>query len=114
MGFVDWREEPTESRDYAEDPFFEEFTKTLADDWAWQDPFGDCSLAVQDGLAINAANGRDLVHINRSAPRVLWPVSYVGDFSVQTACAPVSTDNPSIGGLLQWKDKENHLRLDRG
>jgi hypothetical protein len=89
--------------------------------WVWHDPFNDCSYTVENGLRIHAANGRDLWHINLSAPRILQPVS--GDFAVQTVCpllASPSTggkmeeDKPVIGGILLWKDKENYLRLDIG
>ena len=55
--------------------------------WTWNDPFGDCSFSVGEGLEIHAANGRDLWHLNLSAPRVLRSVS--GDFAVQTVCVPV-------------------------
>jgi hypothetical protein len=52
---------------------------------------------VRDRLEIHAANGRDLRHINLSAPRLLRPMS--GEFAVQTACVPVSNEKPAIGGL---------------
>jgi predicted ATPase len=80
--------------------------------WMWHDPFGDCAFTVRDGLEIRAANGRDLVHINLSAPRLLRPRS--GTFAIQTICLPASGQKPTIGGLLLWRDKENYLRLDRG
>jgi regulation of enolase protein 1 (concanavalin A-like superfamily) len=81
-------------------------------DWVWQDPFGDCSFRVQNGLEIHAANGRDLWHLNLSAPRLLRPAA--GAFAIQTACAPLTPDQPAMGGMLLWKDKQNFLRLDRG
>jgi DNA-binding SARP family transcriptional activator/tetratricopeptide (TPR) repeat protein len=81
--------------------------------WTWHGPLGDCTYGVQDGLVIHAANGRDLWHINLSAPRLLRPAPDV-DFGVQTVCAPATDDRPGIGGLLLWHDKENYLRLDRG
>jgi regulation of enolase protein 1 (concanavalin A-like superfamily) len=43
-----------------------------------------------------------------------------GDWTIQTACAPASGDEPAaetrptMGGLLLWKDKENYLCLVRG
>jgi hypothetical protein len=81
-------------------------------DWVWQDPFGDSSRTLQNGLAIHAANGRDLWWLNRSAPRLLRPVA--GAFAIQTVCIPLTTDKPAIGGVLLWKDQGNFLRLDRG
>jgi tetratricopeptide (TPR) repeat protein/regulation of enolase protein 1 (concanavalin A-like superfamily) len=85
---------------------------TLNSGWVWHDPFGDCSLTLRNGLEIRAANGRDLWRLNRSAPRLLRPVS--GDFAVQAVCCPVSEDSPAIGGILLWRDKVNYLRLERG
>jgi hypothetical protein len=85
-----------------------------SEDWLWQDPFDDCSFALQDGLEIRAANGRDLWHINLSAPRPLRPALGEGDWAVATVCGPAVADRPAIGGLLLWQDEENYLRLDRG
>src|SRR5262249_4421597 len=82
-------------------------------DWMWHDPFGDCSYAVDDGLLIRAANGRDYGHLNLSAPRLLQPAPS-GDFAVQTVCVPLSGAQPAIGGLLLWQDGENYLVLERG
>lgn len=118
--FLQWFLEPTEplratteGRPYVDD----EFVGTLSSDWVWQDPFDDCSFTVRNGLEIHAATGRDLWHMNLSAPRVLRSVS--GDFAVQAVCVPVLTpalggQKPAIGGLLLWKDRQNFLRLDRG
>ena len=98
--------------------------------WRWHDPFKDCTYAMRDGFEIRAANGRDLLRMNLSAPRLLRPAS--GNWVAQTRCVPVSgpalssrstpsADEgtaegpaPAIGGLVLWKDKENYLRLDRG
>jgi len=124
--FVQWFLEPAdvgairESLSHEPPLQYDEFAGSLSPDWTWQDPFGDCSFTVQNGLEIHAANGRDLWHINLSAPRLLRLVSPVlsevegGDLAMQTVCVPVLGENPSIGGLLLWKDKENYLRLDRG
>ena len=117
--FVQWFLEPTRSRCFSSlvfDGFVEPRSSACAQspDWVWHDPFGDCSYKVQNGLQINAANGRDLWHINLSAPRVLRPVPQEGDFAVQTVCRPVAGEGPAIGGLLLWQDHENYLRLDRG
>jgi hypothetical protein len=81
-------------------------------DWTWHNPFGDCSLVVDDGLEIHAANGRDLWLANLSAPRFLTAVD--GTVVLQTACVPASPLKPALGGLLLWKDNENYLRLTRG
>jgi hypothetical protein len=67
---------------------------------------------MRDGFEIRAANGRDLLRMNLSAPRLLRPVS--GNWVAQTRCVPVSGQAPAIGGLVLWVDKENYLRLDRG
>jgi regulation of enolase protein 1 (concanavalin A-like superfamily) len=67
---------------------------------------------ARNGLEIRAANGRDLWYPNRSAPRLLRPVS--GDFAIQAVCRSVSEAAPAIGGLLLWRNKEHYLRLDWG
>ncbi|MBN1579380.1 MAG: DUF1349 domain-containing protein [Anaerolineae bacterium] len=81
-------------------------------DWIWVDPYGDCSHTASGGLEICAANGRDMWHINWSAPRMLRQIS--GDFCLQTVCVPAMDDSPAIAGLLLWQDEKNYLRLDRG
>jgi predicted ATPase/class 3 adenylate cyclase len=92
------------------------FTEEASQDqaWAWEDPLGDCSFAMRDGLVIHAANGRDLWKANQSAPRLVRPVS--GDVIVQTTCETVFPvkERPTIGGLVLWKDGANFLRVDRG
>jgi hypothetical protein len=88
------------------------FVAAPSEPWTWQDPFGDCSWELQNGLVIRAANGRDLGDINLSAPRLLRPAG--GDeFAAEAVCSPVPK-RPAIGGLLLWKDPENILRLERG
>jgi predicted ATPase len=91
--------------------------------WTWHDPFGDCRYALQEGLEIHAANGRDLWHINWSAPRLLRPLSSTSvpaanpaaaGFAVQTICVPASREKLAMGGLLLWIDQANYLRLNRG
>src|SRR5205085_1681716 len=72
----------------------------------------DCAFLTRGGLEVHAANGRDLWWGNRSAPRLLRDVS--GQFAVQTASVPASTDRHAIGGLLLWKDERTFLRLERG
>jgi tetratricopeptide (TPR) repeat protein len=82
-------------------------------EWAWTDPFGDCAWALHDGLVLRAANGRDLWHVNTSAPRLLRP-ALPGDFAAQTICATVSDTQPAIGGLLLWQNREHYVVLERG
>jgi DNA-binding SARP family transcriptional activator len=90
----------------------EEFVRSLSADWTWHDPFRDGSFAVQHGLEIRAANGRDLWELNVSAPRMLRPMS--SNVAVQTVCLPALGEKPAMGGLLLWKDRQIYLRLDRG
>jgi hypothetical protein len=119
-GPVQWYLEPSTPRDFPECLLHDRFADGRSVDspqssgWRWEDPFGDCSYRVQNGLEIRAANGRDLWHINLSAPRWLRTMPDDRDFAVQTICRPVSEDVPVIGGLLLRQDKENYLRLDRG
>lgn len=111
--FVQWYLEPAGIRECDQTVHFEdEFSPTLAPGWKWQDEFGDCSCSVQNGLKIHAATGRDLWHINLSAPRLLRPTA--GEFAAQTVCEPVSDGRPAIGGLHLWQDRENFLRFDQG
>ncbi|MBN2393776.1 MAG: DUF2791 family P-loop domain-containing protein [Anaerolineae bacterium] len=83
-------------------------------EWAWEDPLGDCSFSIRGGLAIQAANGRALWKTNQSAPRFVRPVT--GDVIVQTTCEPAFPveERPAIGGLMLWKDGNHFLRVDRG
>jgi predicted ATPase/DNA-binding SARP family transcriptional activator len=78
----------------------------------WHDPQGDCSFKRTNRLAIYAANDRDLWSINHSAPRLMTPVA--ADFTIQSQCAPLSAEQPAIGGILLWQNGQNFLRLDRG
>jgi len=109
---VQWYLEPTKPHDFPQNPLSEAFAESFSPDWGWHDPFNDCSFTVGNGLEIRAANGRDLWHINLSAPRLLRPVS--GDFAAQTVCVPALDDRPAIGGILLWKDQQNYLRIDQG
>jgi tetratricopeptide (TPR) repeat protein/regulation of enolase protein 1 (concanavalin A-like superfamily) len=111
--FVQWSLEPATPLYVGDEPLQHEgFVEALSPEWAWHDPFGDCTYAVRAGLEMRAANGRDLLHVNRSAPRLLRTMS--GDWAVQARCVPVSEDRPTIGGLVLWVDDENYLRLDWG
>jgi DNA-binding SARP family transcriptional activator len=119
-----WWLEPAEASARDRDPAFEDaFTGGLCDGWVWHDPFGDCAYTVSQGLTIRAANGRDLWHINQSAPRLLRPVPgwttergspAAGSFAVETTCAGLGADLPATGGLLLWADERNYVRLDAG
>jgi len=110
---------------YADD--FE--TETIDSSWQWIDEFGDCAVAQlsklaenQDrilgylpshgGLEICAANGRDLFHLNMSAPRLIREIS--GDFAVEVCVSSASDEKPRMGGLLVWKDRDNFLRFEKG
>jgi hypothetical protein len=91
----------------------------LPEGWTWHDPFGDGRYLCRQGLAIEAANGRDLWKLNQSAPRITAPLpalsSEVPSGVVwETVCAPADADKPAMGGLLIWIDAKNYLRLDRG
>jgi class 3 adenylate cyclase/tetratricopeptide (TPR) repeat protein len=110
---VQWYLEPTErdAEGYAL-LYDDRFADSLPPGWTWQDPLDDCVLRVQDGLQIHAANGRDLWHLNLSAPRVVRPVT--GEWAAEVACRAVTASKPAMGGLLLWKDKKNYLRLDHG
>ena len=84
-----------------------------ADGWTWYDPMEDCAYQMQGGgLILNAANGRDLWYMNRTAPRLRRPAQ--GDFAIQTVCRPAQADRPGLGGLLLWRGGENYLRLGIG
>jgi tetratricopeptide (TPR) repeat protein len=110
--WVQWFLEATEPFAFAERRIDDRFIAQPSVAWSWLDPFGDCSYSMQQGLEIEAANGRDLSDLNLSAPRLLRPAA--GDFAVQTVCLPASGEKPAMGGLLIWKDERNYLRLDCG
>jgi tetratricopeptide (TPR) repeat protein len=116
--FLQWFLEPTAPLAFPQSLVDEAFASSLSSDWVWHDPFGDGALVVQNGLEIHAANGRDLWHVNLSAPRLNHPIGRLcsgsRNFAAQTVCVPTSVERPVMGGLLIWKDRENFLRLDRG
>ncbi|MFN2133621.1 MAG: tetratricopeptide repeat protein, partial [Anaerolineae bacterium] len=85
---------------------------TLSPGWTWTDPYDDCSYTLGDELEIHAALGRDLWHINLSAPRLTRPAS--GDLAIEAIVAPARKDRLAIGGVLMWIDEQNYLRLDVG
>jgi tetratricopeptide (TPR) repeat protein len=110
---IQWSLEPAVPQPFPRLQFHETFVAAaLSPEWRWHDPFGDCSFATGDGLAVRTANGRGLHILNQSAPRLLRPAE--GHFAIQTTCVPTSGDRPASGGLLLWKDRGNFLCLDRG
>ncbi len=114
LPFVQWYLEPVDvgALHRRGMPLQDGFVTELAPDWIWEDPFGDCSYAVREGLEMKAANGRHLWRINLSAPRLLRKAS--GDLAAQTICGTTSDDKPAVGGLLLWKDEQYYLHLDWG
>jgi tetratricopeptide (TPR) repeat protein len=115
--FTQWFLEPAKPHRDCGAPIVERrFTEAAMQnqEWIWQDPLGDCSFALQDGLTLYAANGRALWKTNQSAPRFVRPVS--GDVIVQTICEPAFpvAECPAIGGLVLWKNGDHFLCLDRG
>jgi tetratricopeptide (TPR) repeat protein len=110
--WVQWFLEPAEPFTFLELRIDDRFIAQPSVAWSWLDPFGDCSSSMQQGLEIEAANGRDLSDLNLSVPRLLRAAA--DDFAVQTVCLPASDEKPAIGGLLLWMNAENYLRLDRG
>jgi tetratricopeptide (TPR) repeat protein len=80
--------------------------------WTWHDPFGDCACAPDGGLTIRAANGRDMWHVNWSAPRLMRAVP--DDLAMQTIVGPAMDDRPAMGGLLLWMDERSYLGLQWG
>ncbi|MBN1248780.1 MAG: AAA family ATPase [Anaerolineae bacterium] len=97
-------------------PKVDEGFDAVPEAWVWEDPFADCAYALDvQGLEIRAANGRHLLHVNLSAPRLLRPVpANTTDLAVQAVCEPALADRPAIGGLLLWKDKRDYLWLEVG
>jgi tetratricopeptide (TPR) repeat protein len=109
--FTQWFLQPADLHPFSHSLITEDWAAAPSSEWVWQDPFGDSSFVLQNGLEVRAANGRDLRHLNLSAPRLLRAAA--GDFAVQTILlAPPG--RPAIGGILLWKDRENFLRLERG
>ena len=84
----------------------------LGVEWEWVNERGDAAYRVENALEIQAPNGRDLVELNMSAPRLLRPV--VGEFAADAVCMRGAGDRPVIGGIVLWADVDNHLRVERG
>jgi len=85
--FIQWFLEPTKTKDFLKSLFRDDFTKSLSSLWNWNDPFGDCSYTIKNGLEIHAVNGRNLQYLNLGAPRILRIAS--GNFAIQTVCTPL-------------------------
>ncbi|MFN2231906.1 MAG: BTAD domain-containing putative transcriptional regulator [Anaerolineae bacterium] len=100
--------------------FDDPFAGPLEQGWTWHDPYADCTYTVRGSLTVRAANGRDLWHINRSAPCLLRPLSSMlegtttGDFAIEAVCVRPQADVLAMGGLLIWSDERSYLRLDIG
>jgi class 3 adenylate cyclase/tetratricopeptide (TPR) repeat protein/regulation of enolase protein 1 (concanavalin A-like superfamily) len=113
--FRQWCLVPAEVSGLHHPPLHHEvFQHPLAEGWVWHDPFGDCAYQVQKGLVIRAANERNLHHINRSAPRLLWQTPLRGDFTLQTRIDPERDDKPAMGGLLIWLSEKYWFCLEIG
>ncbi|HLF88698.1 MAG TPA: adenylate/guanylate cyclase domain-containing protein [Anaerolineales bacterium] len=113
--FKQWCLVPAETSTPAHSPLHHEvFANSLASGWLWNDPFGDCVYSVQKGLKIQAANERNLHHINRSAPKLLRQEPVMGDFTLQTVCQPAAKNKPTIGGLLVWLSEKYWFCLEVG
>ena len=109
--FQQWHLEPATRHEFGraeEIPF----SNLIPAGWTWRDPSGDCSYRFDDGLVVDAADGRDLWHVNEAAPRLVMQVE--GDFCLETTCSPADPLRPTMGGLLIWRDLRNFVRLDRG
>lgn len=110
--FQHWYLETANPRNPGRELVREGFEGLLSADWSWLDPGGDGSYRLAAGLEIQAANGRDLWHLNVSAPRLLR--SFTGSFIVQAVCEPALADRPVMGGLALWQDDRNFLHLELG
>jgi len=112
FGYLD----PAEpSAEFSHLSFADDFNSEVVDSsWNWIDEFKDCAYQLNggDGLVICAANGRDLGHLNLSAPRLMQETA--SNLAVEVCILPASDDKPQIGGLLVWKDRDNFLRFEKG
>jgi len=80
--------------------------------WMWVDPLGGSTYRVQEGISIQAANGRGLGGSNVSAPRVMRQV--VGEGACEAICFQPTDALPQIGGLVLWCEKKRYLALTWG
>lgn len=90
---------PTRPSEFFAEQVHDRFDHELASDWTWEDPFGDGSYSIDDGLTIRAGSGRLLVHpTNQSAPRLVRTVH--GEFAAEVICTPASDELTSLGGFF--------------
>ena len=79
------------------------------------DPLDDCAYKPDGGLVIHAASGRQLWHLNRSAPRLVRTLPPdIENPTFQITCEPALMDRPARGGILLWQNKDNYLWLEVG
>ena len=103
---IQWRLEPANLNEKSNNLIYQDnfSAKALDPSWAWVSEFDDCAYEfTEDGLVINAANGRSLA--NKTAPRLVREIA--GDFAVEVCMSPVSNEKPSICGILVWKNDNN-------
>ena len=113
--FKQWYLTPAELSPLSKEPVHHEVLgDSLSSDWVWNDPAGDCSYRLKNGLILQAANERNLRHINRSTPRLLRASALQGDFTLQVICQSVSKNQPAIGGLLVWLSDKYWFCLEVG
>ncbi|HNB50966.1 MAG TPA: adenylate/guanylate cyclase domain-containing protein [Anaerolineales bacterium] len=113
--FKQWGLHPEDLSSQPLSPLHHEvFAHPLAEGWLWTDPFSDCTFQVQKGLILQAANERNLHHVNRSAPRLLRQTPLSGDFTLQAICQPAAKNKPAIGGLLVWLSDKYWFSLEKG
>jgi len=110
-----WYLEPAHIDNKLSNPVFsDDFSIEALDlSWNWVDIFNDCHYKIVDyGLEIDVANGRDLLELKTSAPRLMIEAS--GDFAIQVCVSIAIKDKPQMGGLLIWKDNKNYVCFERG
>lgn len=110
--FRQWLLEPATPGKSGRELARENFEGPLSSDWSWLDPGGDGACRPAGGLVLQAANGRDLWHLNAGAPRLLR--TFAGSFAVEARCSPALADRPMMGGLALWQDDGNFLLLEIG
>jgi class 3 adenylate cyclase/tetratricopeptide (TPR) repeat protein len=113
--FSQWYLIPGETSQSATNLIFrDDFLTGISDNWEKIDPYDDCKFTFNGGLTIQAANERNLHHINRSAPRLVYCDAITEDFSIQTKCFPLTIEKPAIGGLLLWQSEVKWVCLEIG
>ncbi|MFC1717930.1 AAA family ATPase [Candidatus Poribacteria bacterium] len=112
-----WYLEPSELSGQFEQPIFiDEFdASALNPEWQWISPGDDCRYDLTSAagwVEIRATSGCNLFPGDCNAPRLLQDIS--GEFAVEVRMKAASSDVPSAGGILVWKDEENFIRFERG